>query len=193
MPRGKKKEETPKAEVDTPETESDTSTQILDLLKGISSNMEDLDKRITRIETGGENDFQMDPNPDDVAAADVTREGIDDPRIVKIVNEVLGTDFGIELEGYEDKPGYLFTVLVPERLSEVEKRRRPVKNEKHEYITDDNGNRKMEEYFPGDRRSRAVNSTQSYDVIRDHCLKVRSNIVAVHQKNKSPIPEFKLK
>ena len=51
----------------------------------------------------------------------------------------------------------------------------------------------VEEYWPGDRRTRAISSYQSYYAIKEWCEKVRAYIVTSYQKKSRPIPEFKLR
>src|ERR1700694_1980762 len=54
-----------------------------------------LDSRLNRLETGGINDFKRNPNVRDVEEASDTKKNIN-PRIVQIVEETLGDDFGVD-------------------------------------------------------------------------------------------------
>lgn len=171
----------------------DTTPDLLVVLGKISAQLSGMEARITRIETGGVNDFMGDARPEDVQAAQEGRIGID-PKITKVVDEILGSDFGVEISDNVDHPGFLFTLIVPQRLSGMPISQRPVYQEgSREYKRNEYNEIVMEEYYPEDRRSRQIGSTQSYDAIRDHCNKVRGNIVGFYQKMKKPIPEFKLK
>lgn len=171
----------------------ETTPDLLGVLSKISTQLSGMEARITRIETGGVNDFMGDALPEDVQAAQEGRAGID-PKITKVVDEILGSDFGIEISDNIDHPGFLFTLIVPQRLSGMPMSQRPVYEEgSREYKKNEYGEVVMEDYYPEDRRSRQIGSTQSYDAIRDHCNKVRGNIVGFYQKMKRPIPEFKLK
>lgn len=153
-----------------------------------------LDGRLKKIEDKDRTDkFKDNVLPGDIEKAREDRQGIDS-KIVKIVDEILGEDFGIRVEPRNDQPGFLFTVVVPPRLSDLQKSSRPILNkETGEYQTDKTGRTIEEVYQPEDQRSRAISSYQSYDAIKDHCEKVRSYIVAYYQKLQRPIPEFRLK
>lgn len=152
-----------------------------------------LEKKIKRFETGKDDRFKEEAKVEDIKEAADGREKID-PRTVKIVDEVLGEDFKIRINSNEDKPGFLFTLIVPNRLSLLDKDSRPVKNlATGVYIKNKNGDIKMETFQPEDKRSRQIASTDSYNTIKKHCEKVRSNIVSTYQKLNRPIPEFKLK
>lgn len=166
---------------------------LMNVLEGVMKSLEVLNSRLDKLEGKQSQAFKTDVKEEDVKRADESKIGLD-PKIIAIVEETLGTDFRIAVDTYPDKPGYLFTVIVPERLSDVHQDSRPVKDPvTGQYKKDDNGNNVMEQYFPEDRRSRAIGSMASYEVIRDHCDKVRSYIVAYYQKIKSPLPEFKVK
>ncbi len=180
------------ATADTKETSTPTP-DLLGVLNQISSQLSGMEARITRIETGGVNDFMGGAREEDIQAAQEGRVGID-TKITKVVDEILGSDFGVEISDNIDHPGFLFTVIVPQRLSGMPISQRPVLEEgSREYKRNEYGEIVMEDYYPEDRRSRQIGSTQSYDAIRDHCNKVRGNIVGYYQKMKRPIPEFKLK
>ena len=162
--------------------------KIMGALEGINS-------RVTQLEVkagGKDNSFKKGVKEEDIESADVTRKGVDE-RISSIVDEILGEDFGIKIEPRQDQPGFLFTVLVPKRLSDIQVSTRPVKGPDGRYMKDEFGNNIEEEYWPGDERSRAISSYQSFDAIKDQCEKVRSYIVSYYQKLSRPIPEFKLR
>lgn len=201
MPRAKKNIEEKKTDAAMTSDESTTNAKeasdpasgLLDVLNSISTQLNRMEQRVTRIETGGVNAFMEEARPEDIQAAQEGRVGIDS-KIIKIVDEILGSDFGIEISDNVDHPGFLFTLIVPQRLSSMPISQRPVRaGGPGEYKRDEFGNIVVEDYYPEDRRSRQIGSTQSYDVIRDHCNKVRGNIVGFYQKMKRPIPEFKLK
>lgn len=171
-----------------------TIDQLGGMLSSLVPVVKNLSDRLDTIETGGKGDFKKEVKAEDVKAAKSGREGVD-PRTVQIVDETLGEDFGIAIEPNKDNPGFLFTVIVPRRLSDLSPRTRPVYDSETpgKYRMTPEGTPVEEEYWPEDRRSRAIASWQSYDAIRDHCERVRSYIVAYYQKTKKPIPEFKLK
>ena len=177
-----------------PQVESSSKTeqmfgQIMDAFKGFDKRLNELE-----IKAGGrDNRFKGEARVEDIEAGKIARKDVD-PRLVKIVDEILGEDFGIEIEPRDGQPGFLFTVLVPQRLSELSIKTRPIKGEDGEYVIDPKTKTpKEEEYWPEDRRSRAIASYQSFDAIREHCERVRAYIVSWYQKMSRPLPEFKLK
>ena len=174
-----------------------TTQKILNTLSDVGQALNNLNERVESLETGGKYDFKKDANPEDIERASELRESVQDPRVLKIVDETLGEDFGVILDKNEDKPGFMFRIVVPPRLSPREPAERPVRKEDashpRDYKTDPQGDTIMERYHPKDIRSRAINSKDSYDTIRDHCLKVQANIIAEHQKENKPTPQFKVK
>lgn len=178
---------------DEPPTGSDTD-KILAAISGLAGSVSELNKRVDKIETGGKNDFMNDMKQADVDKAAESKSKAD-PRVVAIVEEILGVDFGVEILPNPHSPGFNFTVLVPQRLSPVVGSQRPIIDPTTgQYKKDEITGAAIEEnYWPGDRRSRAVGSTDSFDLIRDHCNKVRAHIVTYYEKMKKPLPEFKLR
>lgn len=174
--------------------ENTNNEQLMAALNGISSMLGKLDSRILNLEGKGSQskEFQTGAKSEDVEAAERMKESVD-PRITAIVEESLGTDFGIEIEPNKDAPGFLFTVVVPQRLSDNVMDSRPVLDEKGGYKKDENKNVIYEQYFPMDRRSRQIGSMQSYEVIKEHCDRIRGYIVSYYQKTKQPLPEFKVR
>lgn len=174
-----------------PKTEPNTNElliQLMGMVKGI-------DKRVSDVEaktTGKENAFKKGIKQEDIINAEITRKNVDE-KIVKIVDETLGEDFGVDIETRQDQPGFLFTLIVPQRLSDAKISSRPRIGDDGKYLLDDNKLAITEEYYPEDRRSRAIASYQSYDAIRNHCEKVRAYIVSHYQRLNQPIPEFRLK
>lgn len=191
VPKEKKKKDTkPKAEGD--------NAELMSILGALGEGMKNINKRLDKIETGGANDFKGEVSEEDVKRASQSRErhGVD-AKTCKIVDEVLGTDFGIEMEGYKDRPGFLFTVVVPPRLSELPISQRPVLDSDPEkqpgtYLKDKWGNIVLEDYQPADKRSRALSSSASYDSIKEYCELVRTFIVNSFNKKKKPLPAFKV-
>lgn len=171
-------------------------SQLMGMLSTVIKKIDNIDSRVDKIETGGREDFKKEAVEKDIEKAGYNKATLD-PKVVNIVEETLGVDFGIELESFDDKPGFLFTLVVPKRLSDLPESQRPVMDsETGKYkIQKDGGpyDYVMESYQPQDRRSKQVGSGQSYDSIRDHCNRVRSYIVSYYQKMKKPLPEFKLK
>lgn len=167
---------------------------LMGMMKGVASAVQDLSGRVNKMETANSDEgFKSSMKTEDVKRVAGDREGLD-PRLVEIVDRMLGEDFGIKVETFPDRPGFLFTVVVPQRLSDNPMDSRPVKDtETGKYKVAPDGSTLMESYYPEDRRSCAISSVQSFDVIKKHCERVRSYIVAYYQKMNRPLPEFKLK
>jgi len=162
-------------------------------LASLGKTLESVNDRLSKLEGKQSLEYRDGASEADIENAKVTRKNID-PRIVAIVDESLGQDFGIEVEPFEDRPGFLFTVIVPQRLSDNRPDSRPMKDkETGLYKKDQNGLTVYEEYFPEDKRSRAIGSMQSYDAIKDHCDKVRSYLVSYYMKIKKPLPAFNVR
>ena len=164
------------------------------MMSGLVTSMTAMARRVERMETGGANEFRYHVKPEDVEKAAAGRVGIDE-RIVKIVDTTLGEDFGISLDRIDDNSlGLLFTLNVPERLSDIKEDTRPIKDPVSAMVLkDEKGNDRYEKYWPGDRRSRAIPTGSSFDLIREHCERVRAYIVATYQKTNRPVPEFRIK
>lgn len=181
-------------EVNSPEAQPAVASQPVDatydLLKKIADGVSVLSDRVAKLEGTSTNEHMRSAKSEDIASASEKNSKLD-PRIVKIVEETLGSDFVAELDAYEDRPGYLFTVIVPTRLSDFKKDHRPVLDENGEYKKDARGSVVTEEYTPEDRRSRSLGSADSFAAITEHCTRVRSNIVDYYQKLSKPAPEFK--
>jgi hypothetical protein len=168
--------------------------KIMAAITGVATSVNAIEKRVNRIEEGGKNDFMNEVKESDIESANKSKSSAD-PRVVAIVEETLGIDFGVEVEPNPNNPGFQFTILVPQRLSPIPGASRPVIDpETGSYMKDVKTEMVIEEnYWPGDRRSRAIGSTDSFDIIRDHCNKVRAHIVTYYEKLKKPLPEFKLR
>lgn len=167
--------------------------KIMAAISSIATSVEAIDKRVNQIETGGKDNFKNEMNQHDVDSAETTKKSIN-PKVVQIVEETLGIDFGIEMEANKNNPGWLFTILVPKRLSPISESSRPVIDpESGGYKKDKFDNVVEEQYWPGDRRSRAVGDADSFDMIRSQCNLIRAHIVTYYEKLKKPLPEFKLK
>lgn len=175
---------------------TDIETKIdkaLEMISAIIPTVKTLSDKIERIETGGKNDFKLQSNSEDIQQASTSREGVD-PRTISIVDEILGEDFGIDVVPNKDNPGFLFTILVPKRLSTVSASTRPIMDEgTGKQKKNERGEMVFEDYWPGDRRSRAIASWQNFDAIKEQCERVRANIVSFYQKSRQPLPEFRLK
>lgn len=166
------------------DTTANQSAKTMEMLQKMFGVVQSLDKRLSAVEVERKGpNLKLNARPEDVQSAKLTREGID-PRISTIVDEILGEDFGIAIDPYADRPGFLFTVNVPARLSDALPTSRPIKR--------DDGTIVEEMFQPADHRSRAIASHQSFDAIRQHCEKVRAYIVTYFTKMSKPIPEFKL-
>lgn len=181
------------------EKEEDMLGRILGHLEDLGGQVADIGQRVHDLETGGVDQFKREARPEDIASAESSRQGVD-PKIVGIVNEMLGEDFGIEVRSLdkENRPGFRLTIIVPPRLSDATPVRRPIYeldengNPTQKYAKDEFGNVLYEEYLPDDRRSRILSSSESYDSVRQHCERVRGYIVAHFQRNNKPLPEFRV-
>ena len=175
----------------------ETSQQIAslsDMMSGLVTGMTAIARRVERMETGGANEFRYHQKPEDLAKAAEGRVGVDE-RIVKIVDTILSEDFGVALERIDDNSlGLLFTLNVPQRVSDIKEDMRPVIDPvTRQAKKDAQGNDLYEKYWPGDHRSRAIPTGSSFDLIREHCERVRAYIVATYQKTNRPTPEFRIR
>ena len=175
------------------EKPSDNTQRILDAIAGVASGLQTLEQRVNRIETGGVNDYKREAKSEDIESARASKEGVD-PRLVKIIEETLGIDFGVEVKPNDGHPGFELTVLVPHRLSSVKMSTRPVMDkETGKYKIDPETQQVVEEdYWPGDRRSMQLGTASSFEMVRDRCNRIRSYIISEYTKMSKPIPEFKL-
>lgn len=176
-----------------PPTEAPTEmSQLMGMMGTLIKKVEDIDSEVKRMKEGGVNDFKKGAKPEDVAAAESMNSKLD-PRIAKIIENTLGIDFAADTTTFSDKPGLLLNIHVPKRLSTVPVDFRPIKDEETgKYKVDPKtGNNIEEEYWRGDTRSVALGSTDSFDVIQQHCNRVRSKIMADYQKLNKPQPEFR--
>lgn len=175
-------------------TPSSDIEKIMAAINGLATTIKSVSDDVQRMKDGGKNDFMNEMKADDVKKADESKKNVH-PKVVEIVEQTLGVDFGIEVLPNLNSPGFNFTIMVPKRLSPIPDSTRPIlDNEIGGYKKDPKTQMVIEEvYWPGDRRSRAVGSTDSFDLIRDHCNKVRAHIVTYYEKLKKPLPEFKLK
>ena len=155
--------------------------------------MTDIEKKQVRFETGRDDRFKEEARPEDISEAKASRENVD-PKTVKLIDEILGEDFLMKIEPHKDnRPGFLLTITVPDRLSLLPMDERPVMRADGTYKKDKDGNVIMESYRRKDERSRALASTDSFDAIREYLEKVRANIVSTYTKLNRPIPVFQVK
>ncbi len=191
---GKKEDEVIPPGPKVPEESASDMDRVLNAIGKVAEQVGNIDSRLKKIEGPTGNEYRRDAKMEDIDTASKTKEAID-ARIVKIVEETLGVDFGIDMDTFPDRPGFLFTVIVPTRLSDMPPSTRPGKDpETGKYkVLEDGKTPVLEDYIPEDRRSRAIGSAQSYDAIREHCNRVRSYIVSYYAKVSKPLPEFKIK
>lgn len=175
-----------------PEKGPAPDSDLLSLMRGIKDSLGSLDDRLSQLEGRPSSAYKAEARSEDIERASESNSSVD-PKVVAIVEEILGTDFKVSLKSYEDRPGFLFTVTVPSRLSDNVLDQRPKKKENGEYEKDSFGNVVMEPYYPDDNRSKSIGSADSYTSIREHCEKVRAYIVNHYQKMNKPLPEFKYK
>jgi len=168
------------------------TTGTTDVLNQIMKTLTGINDRLVKLEGGDTNGYKLEAKSEDIEKASKNKKDID-PKIVGIVEELLGVDFGIDVKTFDDKPGLEFTIIVPSRLSDNVQDSRPKKGIDGTYEKDAYGNVVFENYIPEDRRSRVIGSLQSYDAIREHCTRIRSYIVGYYTKLKKPLPEFKVK
>lgn len=186
-----------KTEIDgvksSPETPPKEDNQVLEMLKQVTGMLEGIQERVNKLEGKDVPNHKAGATQKDVESASEMNKDLD-PRILRIVEETLGIDFGVKLTPFEDRPGFLFSIVVPKRLSDNKQDSRPITDPMTgQYKKDKEGNVLHEFYYPEDKRSRAIGSIQSYDAIKEHCERVRSHIVAYYQKMSKPLPEFKIK
>lgn len=167
--------------------------QLIEAVGSLTNMVQDIDHRLKDVETGGRDRFMKDASEEDIQRAAEHRQKVQDPKLIEIVDNTLGTDFGIDIEPNKDRPGFLFTIIVPERLSLLPMRQRPKKSEGGGYEKAGDGSTVMEDYKPEDRRSIMVSTLDSYDSITKHCEKVRAKIVSDYQKMQKPLPAFDIK
>lgn len=191
MPRG-----IPNSKLDNKSKDKELKSEpseLMNVLNTISTSLANLSSRIETLENVGKVNIKKDAKFEDINKAEESKKNVD-PRAAKIVEEILGEDFEIEIETYPDRPGFLFSVIVPPRLSDLPITKRPIiDKDTGEYKKDEKGGVIEESYYPKDKRSRAISSIQSYDAIRQHCEKVRAYLVTYYQKMSKPLPEFKIK
>ena len=170
------------------------SQQIIDLLGKMVTKLEAVDKRLTKVETGDVNAFREDAKSEDVEKASELNKNVD-KRIISIIEKTLGVDFGVETAGYDDKPGMMLTILVPQRLSPIATAYRPVMDKETQAYKIDPVTKRVveEEYWPGDRRSVAMGANDSFDIVQKHANRVRSFIMSTYQKLNKPQPNFQIK
>ncbi len=167
----------------------DLSTRVSGLETATKKNAADIES----VKTGDRDAFKRDAKTEDIEHAAENRKGID-PRICAIVDETVGTDFGIEIAPLgEDQIGYMFTLIVPDRLNDNAVEQRPLLEGPGVYKKDAFGNVLMENYKRPDRRSRKLATADGYTAIREHCEKVRAYIIAYYAAQKKPQPELKVK
>lgn len=149
--------------------------------------------RVTGIETKGRDDFKKGAKKEDIEAAAENRKGID-PKIVTVVDEILGTDFGIEMAPLgENQLGYMFTLVVPDRMNDNPTEKRPIKDEEGNYKKDAQGNVLMTNWQRPDRRSKVLSSADGYGAIREHCEKVRAYMVVYYTSQNKQMPALNVK
>jgi uncharacterized protein YdaT len=161
------------------------------LLSALNDKIDDLEQKIELIQGGRDDRFKKDAKKEDI---EKVKEGRDKAgeKVVKIVDNVLGKDFGIELNQRPNSPGMIFTIIVPSRLSLLEESERPKSDENGKYILNESGKKIYERYKPEDRRSKPIATSDNFDAIIKHCENVRANIVSTYQKLNRPLPEFKI-
>lgn len=166
--------------------------KLMEMMTSVVKKVDTIDKEVQRIKDGGVNEYKAGAKPEDVAAAESLNAKLD-TRIANIIENTLGVDFSADMTTFPDKPGFLLNINVPRRLSPIPMSYRPVKDlETGEYKKDlKSGRVEEEEYWPGDRRSVAIGSSDSFDVVQTYCNRVRAFILATYQKTNRPQPEFR--
>jgi hypothetical protein len=160
---------------------------------GVESSVKKNAEEIEKVKNGDKDAFKRDAKAEDIEAVAENRKGID-PKIVSIVDETVGTDFGVEVTAAgENQMGYMFTLIVPDRLNDNEIEQRPIKAADGTYKHDTLGNVIMENYQRPDRRSRMLATADGYSAIREHCEKVRAYMHAYYTALKKPMPTLKVK
>lgn len=172
---------------------------MVELVKGmvsavtaLNTRVEGLSKDMHDIKTGGRDKFKQEIKDEDVAIAAENRKGVD-ARICQIVDETLGTDFGIEMFPLGDRPGFFLNIIVPHRLNDNVVDMRPVIDKNTGgYAHKQDGSVMMEAYKLPDKRGRVLSTADSFDTIRQHCEKVRAYMTAYYQRQNRPMPDLKV-
>lgn len=174
-------------------------SDVIALLRGVADSIGGLNRRIDGIQdevkaikNGNQDAFKKGAKDADIEKSSKGREGVD-PKVVQIVDETLGTDFGIELAPLGDRPGFMLTLIVPDRLNDNVIDKRPVREENGEYKRGPDQQVVMEDYKLPDRRSRVLSTSDSYEAVRQHCERVRAYTVAYYQKMNRTVPELRVR
>ena len=168
-------------------------TTLGDKFVALDQRLETIEGRVNRIETKGRDDFKNGAKKEDIEAAAEHRKGVD-PKIVHIVDEILGTDFGVQMGPLGDNQiGYLFTLLVPDRMNDNPIEKRPLKDQDGNFQKDALGGVKFENWQRPDRRSKVLSSAEGYGAIREHCEKVRAYMVSYYAARNQPMPQLNVK
>lgn len=162
---------------------------ILSILGAMDKKFSILENKVNTIMMPSSDRFKTEIRNEDVDKAKVGREKIP-AEIVKIVDEVLGQDFGIEVNNDPSRPGVAVTIIVPERLSDNPLMERPIKMSDGGYAQDGNGKVRYESYKEPDKRTVMMSSLTSWDALNKHCQRVKTNIVTTYQKMSKPLPQF---
>ena len=168
----------------------DTNEELMEAVEFLKKQVADQNEKIEMLTSGKDDRFKKDAKSEDIKSGEIGREGVDE-RIVKIVDDILGKDFGIEF-GQAEGPGMRLTIIVPERLSLIPDSERPIKEANGAYKRDANDRIINEVYKPLDKRSRSMATGSDFGVIRKHCEMVLANIVSTYSKLHKPLPEFKI-
>ena len=73
----------------------DVNEKLFEKIELLVKKVDEQDKKIERLTTGKDERFKSEAKLEDIKSAEAGREGVD-KRIVKIVDDILGKDFGIE-------------------------------------------------------------------------------------------------
>ena len=166
----------------------DLSTRVGSIDDATKKNAED----IKAIKTGDKDAFKRDAKTEDIERVAENRKGVDQ-RVTRIVDEILGTDFGVEVAPLgEDQLGYMLTIIVPDRLNDNTVEMRPVMESAGIYKKDAQGQVVMEEFRRPDRRSRKLATTDNFSAVREHCEKVRAYMHSYYAARQKPMPELKV-
>ena len=164
----------------SPKGESTANVQtapdsVMDILQGVAAELKNLGKRLQQLEdrkTSPEFDeaFAISKSQPPAPTLTIETNPADEPilhytpvNIRKMVDEILGADFKVEVLASKDLPQFEFHVIVPERYgtSFVE-------------LSGPNGRVKQP---VEDRRTRIISNAEGVNGVRDWCLKVKQNLL----------------
>lgn len=171
--------------VEKEEMPEQLSKQILNIVQDLASTMGELRTRIEKVEGVQKEEKQI--LEDKAEISPETPKGI-----VKVVHDVLGEEYGVEVEALDDKPGYMLHIIVPSKysqlkntasLTEIKRKKELEELLKAEDLTKEKKKLLYEELFSingkiqgEDRRSCYVGNHEGTTKVKEWATKVRVNL-----------------